>query len=308
MAKIFITGAAGYVGSALARLLIQRNFDVGLIDSYLVPSNITSIENIPIQKIDIRDEKLNLAEYDVLFHLAALSGIRICENDIPLAYDINSKGTYKLLRTFRGRVIFASTSAVYGEAKEPTITEDHSVEPLGTYGRSKLDAEQIVNKTDSYCILRFSNIYGRGIFNKRTVIDGFIDRAIDNKPLRIHGDGRQRRDFIHISDVLVAYWQAMNSSYNGIYNVGGNEALSINDIAELCIKQYRSVFGYTLEKEYEEGKDCGRKWHDFIYSSDKAKKQLGYEPSYSVNDEIRQRFNTKRKLDADCGTMCDRKS
>jgi len=301
MEKILISGAAGFCGSALARLLIQKNFDVTLIDNFIVPSNIREVENIPIQKRDIRDEKLNLAEYDILFHLAGISGIGKCDEDKDLAYDINVKGTYKLLRTFRGRVIFASSSAVYGEAKYPAITEMHPALPLSTYGETKLEGERIVNKTDNYLILRFSNIYGRGVFNKRTVTDGFIDRALKKETLQIHGDGRQRRDFVHINDVLVAYWQAMKSSYNGTYNIGGNEALSVNDIAELCIKQYRNVFGYTLKKEYVEA-DCGRKWHDFLYSSEQAKWNLGYEPSYSISDEIRGRFNAYSR------TMCHRES
>ncbi len=296
--RIIISGAAGYVASALARLLIQKGFRVHLIDNYSTPSNITSVENIPIEVADIRAD-LNLSGYEVCFHLAAISGIKRCNENMAEAHDVNVQGTINLLNKLdkNCRVIFASTSAVYGEAKSPTIVEDHTTLPLGTYGETKLRGEGFVVGHRNHCILRFTNIYGRGLFNKRTVADSFIDNAVARKPLTIHGDGRQRRDFVHLNDVLVAYWLAMKSEFNSTYNIGGNEALSINDIAELVIKQYRNIFGYTISKKYVEA-DCGRQWHDFIYSSYKAKNELSYEPSFSVNDEIRERLNAEAKKKA----------
>jgi UDP-glucose 4-epimerase len=212
-----------------------------------------------------------------------------------LAFEVNVRGTYNLLKTLRGRIIFASTSAVYGEATKPEIDEAHAANPLSSYGSTKFRAEKLVELHDDYAVFRFSNIYGYGLMHKRTVTDIFIESALKQQPLVIHGDGRQRRDFVHINDALHAYWQAMNTNYCGIYNIGGNEALSINDIAELVIKQYRNVFGYTLKKQYIP-EDCGRRWRDFTYSSEKAKSELGYEPGYSVSDEIRSRFNAYKKL------------
>ena len=79
MKKILITGAAGFVGSALAKFLIKRNYDVTLIDNYYLPSNLSSINNIPIQRLDIRDPSLDVSSYQYVFHLAAVSGIRRCE-------------------------------------------------------------------------------------------------------------------------------------------------------------------------------------------------------------------------------------
>lgn len=292
-AKILITGAAGYVASTLARLLIQKNYECKLIDNYYVPSNIIDIENVHIDKIDIRDLQ-DISMYDIVFHLAAVSGINVCNDNEALAFDVNVKGTYNLLKTLKGKIIFASTSAVYGEAHHHTITENHEVTPLGAYGRTKLEAEKLIQLNPRYTILRFSNIYGHGILHKRTVTDGFIDMALDEKPLKIHGDGKQRRDFVHINDVLRAYWQAMRTTLNGTYNIGGNEALSVNDIAELVIKQYRNIFGYTIEKRYIKLARKGREWHDFTYSSVKARDELGYEPSYSVSDEIRERMNAEK--------------
>ena len=294
MGKILETGAAGFVGSALARILIKRNFDVTLIDNYSTPSNITDIEGVKIKRVDIRDRNLDLYNYDVLFHLAAISGIRRCREKPDEAFDVNVRGTYNLLQTFSGRVIFPSTSAVYGEAKKPVIDESHPATPLSEYGQTKLEAETLVKLHGNYIIFRFSNIYGRGLFNKRTVTDGFIDMALAKKNLEIHGDGRQRRDFVHLNDALTAYWFGMRTSFNGIYNIGGNEPLSINDVAELVIKQYRSIFGYNLTKNYVP-QDCGRMWKDFVFSSDKAKRELGYEPSFSVSDEVRSRLNAYAK-------------
>lgn len=294
--KILITGSAGYVGSALARMLIQKNFDVWLIDNYSTPSNITEVEGIEIEKKDIRDANLDLSDIDVLFHLAAISGIKKCDENETETFSVNVKGTYNLLRSkFRGKIIFPSTSAVYGVCQYSPIDEKHPIEPRCLYGQTKIGAENLIKLNDRFVVLRFSNIYGRGIFNKRTVTDGFIDRAVSKKPLEIHGDGRQRRDFVHINDTLVAYWNSMRNESHGIYNIGGNQALSVNDIAELVIKSYRQVFGYTLDVQYVPT-DCGIEWKDFEYSSKKARDGLTYEPSYSISDEIRGRLLiSKRK-------------
>lgn len=300
MKQILITGASGYIGSRLAQVLIQKNFKVRLIDNYYIPSNITEIEGVPIERLDIRTnwdtcKVLNPKDFDIIVHLAAVSGIRRCNEDQDEAYSVNVKGTYNLLRASRSRIIFPSTSAVYGVCQHPEITEEHPTIPRSFYGETKLEGEKIVQLHDDYVILRFSNIYGHGLFTKRTVTDMFIERALKRAPLEIHGDGRQRRDFVHINDVIQAYWIVINSGWVGTYNIGGNEALNINDIAELTVKNYRKVFGYTLETKHIPI-DVGTKWKDFDYSSAKAKIELSYEPSYSVNDEIREHFNVHSKL------------
>ncbi len=290
MTKILITGAAGYVGSALARMLIQKNFDVWLIDNYSTPSNITEIEGVRIEKKDIRDGSLNLSHIDVLFHLAAISGIKRCDKDPQAAIDVNTRSILNLLKNFKGKIIFPSTSAVYGQCQYSPIDEKHFLNPRSLYGSTKLEAEFLIQKNiENFVIFRFSNIYGRGIFNKRTVIDNFIDLSLQRKSLEIHGDGKQKRDFVHLNDTLSAYWIAMRSEIGGIFNVGGNQALSINDIAELVVKSYRKVFGYSLGISHI-ATDCGMKWKDFEYSSKLIKNNLNHEPSYSIGDEIRERF------------------
>lgn len=295
--QCLITGAAGYVGSALARLLIQQNYSVRLIDNYMIPSNLKDIDGISIERRDIRDEDLDIGNIEVCFNLAALSGINLCEKDFDTAYDINTRGIFNLLKQLPNscRFIQASSSAVYGEAKNIQIDEKHPLSPLSRYGFTKFKAEEVVSLHENYTILRFSNIYGRGVFNKkRTVIDGFIEQAIAGETLEIHGDGRQRRDFVHIRDAIRAYYLAMKTELSEIFNIGGNEALSINDITELVRKQYRNVTGYGIKTKYIK-ESCGRKWKDFEYSSEKARYILGYEPCETVGDEIRERFLVNQK-------------
>ena len=193
MAKFLITGGAGYVGSALARRLIERNYEITLIDNYYKPSNLTEVDGVPIKKQDIRDEA-DLSEYDVVFHLAAITGIKECQEKEKLANEVNVEGTRNLLKRVRrnARVILASSSAVYGEAKSVAILEDHPTEPLGVYGHTKLLAEKMVVEHNNYCVLRFSNIFGHGLGHKRTVADLFIEAALAKRPLTIHGDGPHR--------------------------------------------------------------------------------------------------------------------
>jgi len=288
--KCLISGAAGYIGSHLTRTLLKQNHELTLIDNYSNPSNIVEIDGIQIEHFDIRDDR-DWSGYDICFHLAAIAGIKECEKDPVNAHHNNVFGTYNILRNgFRGRFIFPSSSAVFGQAEEPEIDETHPAIPRSVYGKNKLDAENIVKLHENYCILRFSNIYGKGIFCKRTVADCFVENAIRREPLMIHGDGKQRRDFVHINDVVRAYIVAMRSDINGVFNIGGNEALSINDIAESVVDNYRKVFGYTIEVKHIPI-DCGVTWKDFTYSSKLAKELLGYEPAYSIADEIRERFN-----------------
>jgi len=286
--RIVITGAAGYVGSYLAQKLIAGGHSVFLIDNYFIPSHITSVSGVPINKIDIR-ESIDLSEYDVLVHLAAISGIKRCNDNPELAYSVNYQGTINLSKTFKGRVVFASTSAVYGEAKQPIINESHSTQTISRYGETKYLAEKICLNAHSYAILRFSNIYGKGITWKRTVTDNFIDCAIKKEPITIHGDGKQRRDFVHINDAVCAYWLAIKSEVSGIYNIGGDEALSINEIATFVKKNAKRYLGYDVDINYFPA-EVGRQWHDFRYSSEEAKTYLGYEPVFSVSDEIRDRI------------------
>jgi len=287
--RILITGGAGFCGSYLAKTLIKQNHDVTLIDNYSNPSNLQEIDGVTIQRIDIRDDK-DWSLYDTCFNLAGIAGIKKCEDEPDMAHDTNVRGVFNLLRTFKGRFIFASSSAVYGQAEAPEITEQHPALPRSVYGRNKFDAENIIKLHDNFCCLRFSNIYGKGIFCKRTVADCFVENALKRETLQIHGDGKQRRDFVHINDVVRAYIVAMRSDINGVFNIGGNEALSINDIAELVVEDYRKIFGYTIEVKHIPI-DCGVTWKDFTYSSKLAKELLGYEPAYSIADEIRERFN-----------------
>jgi UDP-glucose 4-epimerase len=296
--KIIITGAAGYVGSYLASRLIRAGHNCTLIDNFYIPSNLTHVCDVPIQHLDIRTPA-HLQEFDVMFHLAAISGIKQCEDNVADAHDVNTRGTFNLLKTFKGKIIFASTSAVYGEASQPIIDELHPAAPVMFYGSSKLYAENIVRLHDKYCILRFSNIYGYGMNCKKTVIDLFLENAINKKIVDIHGDGKQRRDFVHIQDVVRAYICAMNNDLSGTFNVGGNEALSVNEIFELISKSVKRTIGHSPEKKYV-GSDCGRIWKDFTYSSELAKEMLKYEPLYSVKDEIIERVNIYQKRVAKC--------
>lgn len=295
--RVIITGAAGYVGSALARFLIKRNCEVLLLDNYYLPSNLTDIDGVKITRADIRDEDLDLSSYDAMIHLAGIAGIKICEENQEEAYSVNVKGTFNLSCLFKGRIVFASTSAIYGQAAEPVITEKTPVTPRSYYGETKHKAEGLLRVRGNWCNLRFSNIYGKGLLCKRTVADLFIENVLKGSPIVIHGDGKQRRNFVHINDVVKAYWRALNSELQGEFNIGGEEDLSINEIAQLVCDNHRELIG-TMPEITRIPIDCGVVWREFKYSSDKAKKQLLYDPTYTVNDEIRQRLRTHARYNS----------
>lgn len=292
--NILLTGAAGFVASAMAKNLIKHGNNVRLVDNYYKPSNLVEIEGVPIEHVDIR-EISDLWDIEVLIHCAAISGIGECNNNPELSNSVNVKGTFNLLKCLnpKAKIIFPSSSAVYGVCQESPITEAHPEDPRGVYGKTKLEGEKLVKLHNRYVILRFSNIYGYGLFCKRTVTDLFIEKALSDKPLEVKGDGRQRRDFVHINDAIRSYMLAIKSDLNGCYNIGGNQALNINEIAELVNKGYQKKTGLRLAINHLPD-DGGIAWKDFEYSSKLAKDRLLYEPLYSVGDEIMERFNTGR--------------
>ena len=186
-------------------------------------------------------------DIDVVFHLAAFPRVEPSIDDPIRAHRINVNGTLNVLKACVDydvkRLVFTSSSAVYGEAKTPT-TEDHPTNPMSPYALNKLIGEQYCKLfSDIYNLqtvcLRYSNAYGE---NQPTegpycnVMGIFQQQKMESKPMTIVGDGEQRRDFIHVDDIAEANLQAAFTnkiSFLGdIFNIGYGENYSVNEIAE----------------------------------------------------------------------------
>jgi len=291
--RILITGSAGYIGSALAERL--KEHELVLVDNYSSLGDgrpvISKIGKHEIIRGDIINEsfcKDITQSVDLIFHLAAISGIAKCED--PNSYESNITGLSILGRCAEQndikKIIFASSSAVYGEGQNPDITETHRIKPRSRYGNQKYVGELILQSLKiPVVVFRKSNVYGHALFHKKTAVDFFIDKALREEDLTIDGKGTQQRDYVNIHDVVDAYVQAMYWD-SGVYNIGGLDNLSINDLADLVIKHAPKKVG----KIYNSQGDAGRLLKNFTYNCKKANDN-GYKPKRTVLEEIVQRFS-----------------
>lgn len=249
--KVIVTGGAGFIGSHLSARLVELGHEVHIIDSLVAGKE----ERVPVgatlHVFDIRDtEKLTsifeAASY--VFHLAALPSVPFSIENPVETHDVNTLGTLKVLMAAKNagvrRVVFSSSSAVYGEQPSMPITEASVCKPNSPYGLQKLEGEYYMKlASELYALetisLRYFNLYGlhqnaQGPY--ASVVAKFLDSASRNEPLSVVGDGSQTRDFVHVDDVVEANICAMNNKNLGkgeVFNVGGGVGYSINEIAKL---------------------------------------------------------------------------
>jgi UDP-glucose 4-epimerase len=291
--RILITGAAGFIGSYLAQKLEQH--DLILVDDYsalddgrpkLYEIGRHKIISADISNPDVCKELTYNTE--IIYHLASISGIGKCQH--CGSYQSNVVGTSYLAQYAEEhevkKIIYASTSAVYGESQAYSITETHRVKPRTRYGWQKYAGEIIFQSTKiPTVIIRKSNVYGHALFHKQTAVDNFIDKALSCKDITINGKGSQRRDYVHIDDVVSMY---LNSLYwdSGVYNIGGLDNLSIEELANLVIE----TTGSKSKKIYNESGETGSAMKNFVYNWQRAKER-GYFPKNRVKDEIQRRIS-----------------
>jgi len=294
--KALVTGGAGFIGSHLSRTLLGEGMEVTILDDLSMGKE----ENIPDDARFIRgDIRSNndmthaLDGVDIVFHEAARVSIRSSLKGFYDDADTNFMGTLNLLRCCVGsevkKIVFASSMGVYADSSTPDpIGEDHIAEPISPYGIAKLAAEkycmQISQEAGIDCIaLRYFNTYGKGqTFTPYVgVITIFIRKLLQNEQPMIFGDGEQRRDFVHVDDIVSANVLAMKSQLSQkIYNVGTGRATSVNEIAELlCRKINPDIQPYHVDEHAGELRYS-------IAGIEQISRDLGYKPSSVIADKI----------------------
>ena len=268
--KFAVTGGAGFIGSHLVKKLISENHQVIVIDNFHTgkEENLKQIiKCIEIQKTDIRDFdqlKKTLKKVDGVFHKAALTTVP--ESFIkPEEYnDVNVVGTdnvFKIAKEYNLKVVYASSSSVYGNTEKIPIKEDFPRNPINPYGKTKLDDEYLAEKYSSENLdvigLRYFNVYGIGQTGSYAgVITQFLNRLKENKPPIINGEGNQIRDFVYVKDVAQANLVAMKSNVKkGFFNIGSGKTISIKKLAEIMIDlsglDLEPIFDKKLEGDIE---------------------------------------------------------
>jgi len=269
--KFAVTGGAGFIGSNIVKLLVKNNHSVIVIDD-LRNGKIKNLNNVKdsilFHKIDILDYiniKNLLKDVDGVFHQAALTSVpdsfRL-ENEY---YDVNVKGTkniFKLAKEFGFKVVYASSSSVYGNPLIIPIKENSERKSLNPYGLTKLEDEFLAEKysaMDTKIIgLRYFNVYGIGQNPSYAgVISKFLELISNHQPPVINGDGNQKRDFVFVEDVAEANLKAMqNNIDHSFFNVGTGKITSILELANLMINvsglKLRPIFGPSLEGDVKE--------------------------------------------------------
>ena len=288
-----VTGGAGFVGSHLVKLLVEEGHEITVIDNLHKgkKENLASVINkIKFQKMDIRDYesmKKILKNVDGVFHQAALTVVQDSFTRPEEYFDVNVHGTeniFRLANENKFKVVYASSSSVYGHKLETPITEDAEKKPINPYGKTKLEAEYLVEKYSKLNTkiigLRYFNIFGKGqTLEYAGVITKFLDRIRIGKAPIIFGNGLQIRDFIHVEDVAKANLLAMESnSSNLIVNIGTGNAISVLELANMMINaselKIEPIFAEALEGDIE-------KSHADI---SQARKHFNWEPKIELQD------------------------
>jgi len=248
--KILVTGGAGFIGSHIAEYLVQRGDDVTVLDNLNTgrKENLAKInDKINFVNGNIRDYKLLeklVSDTAGVFHEAALASVQDSFNMKDEYFDVNVNGTeniFKLAKEYGFKVVYASSSSVYGNPKKIPINEDDDRKPINPYAETKLDGEVLAKKYSEMGVkvigLRYFNVFGKRQSKEYAgVIKLFLHNIQQKKSPKINGDGLQTRDFVHIDDVVRANIFAMDSDINHkFFNVGSGSAISILDLANLII-------------------------------------------------------------------------
>jgi nucleoside-diphosphate-sugar epimerase len=268
--KFAVTGGAGFVGNNIVKLLVSKGHNVIVIDNLHTgkKENLQEIiEEIEFHNADIRDfSKLEsiLKNVDGIFHEAALTIVQESFQKEKEYFDVNVKGTeniFKIAKKFKKKVVYASSSSIYGNTKEIPIKENFERKPINPYGQTKLEdeflAEKYTKEGVSIIGLRYFNIFGKGQTGSYAgVITQFIRKLKENKSPIIFGDGSQIRDFVHVSDIAKANLSAMLSETNsGFFNIGTGIPIKIKDLAKImikiCEKDFEPIFQNALEGDVE---------------------------------------------------------
>jgi UDP-glucose 4-epimerase len=307
MKRAVVTGGAGFIGSHLTEELVRRGYRVGILDD-LSTGKMENIEPL-LKEGNIEFAYGSVTELPLLqkffrgfayvFHLAAIPSVpRSIEN--PLAsHDVNITGTLNVLMAAKHnkvkKVIYASSSAVYGDTPTLPKREDMPPNPQSPYAITKLAGEyycQVFHQIYglSTVCLRYFNVYGpRQDPNSQyaAVIPRFIDRLLKGQPPIIFGDGEQTRDFTFVKDAVEATIRAAESDATGVCNVARGERISLNKLAELVVK----LVGNRVEPVHEEPLPGDIK-HSLADIS--RARQLGYNPRYNLEEGLKETIGVMR--------------
>jgi nucleoside-diphosphate-sugar epimerase len=298
--RILITGGAGFIGSNLAKRLVQDGHNVIVLDNLLRGNKLEKeiYDRITFVQGDVRDADLvqrTTAGCDMIFHFAAVLGVDIVADNPVETMDVEVIGTRNIVMAALAnnvkKIMYASTSGIYGHsAFENVLTEEILVDPRTSYAMAKRYneiylASHYEEKGINIVSLRFFNVYGYNQDN-RMVVPRFFEQATANEPLTVFGSGRQTRDFTYIDDTIEACVRLMDAKGSHIVNIANEAEWSIEDLAHII----RRITGSESTIQFIE---APKKRYDYeverrVGSSDKLLEMTGYKPDTSLEEGLRR--------------------
>jgi UDP-glucuronate 4-epimerase len=301
VSRYVVTGAAGFIGSHLAEALAARGHDVLGVDAFTdyydpalkeANARLLQQQGVEVRRLDLVEDELDLDGVDGVFHLAAQPGVRSFGDVFPLYVRHNvlaSQRVFEAAAAAGARVVFASSSSVYGEAERYPTPEETPPRPVSPYGITKLTCEHLARAYGrsfglDAVVLRYFNAYG-----PRQRPDMAFPRVLaalaGGEPFALYGDGGQSRSFTYVLDVVEASLLAMERAAGGtVYNVGGGEEATMNE----TIATLERIAGRTLDLRREPAVpgDQRRTKAD----TERIRADLGWEPRTSLEEGLRAQW------------------
>lgn len=312
--KALVTGVAGFIGSHLAAALLDAGEEVRGIDSFtdyyprsLKEANLTTLRARPgftFLEASLQDADLAGLVRDTthVFHLAAQAGVRKSWGRDFQVYSVNNIEVTQrlleaLLRAPIERVVYASSSSVYGDGVPLPMKEDSALHPLSPYGVTKLAAEQLAhlywqNFGVPTVSLRYFTVYGP---RQRPDMGfhRFLRAVQQGKPITLYGDGEQTRDFTFVGDAVSATIAAARKGQPGsVYNIGGGSRVTINQVLELIGRIAREPVAIRREPEQK-----GDMRHTYADTS-LARRDLGFAPQVTLDDGLERQYRWLQQVPA----------
>jgi UDP-glucose 4-epimerase len=299
--KALVTGGAGFIGSNLVRELLERGDDVRVLDNFSTGNRANLAEvNVEVVEGELRSyERVHAAvrDVEVVYHLGAVGSVPRSVQDPLTSSAVNVEGTLNVLLAARDegvrRVVFSSSTSVYGSSRELPTGEATPPDPISPYGVAKLAAERYCvsfsRVYDSFetVVLRYFNVFGprQSPFSQyAAVVPLFVTAIAQGEPVTIFGDGEQSRDFTYVANVLDATVRAAAAERvsGQIFNVGAGSPATVNEVADTIGR----ILQKPVEKRFAPPRtgDIRDSWADVT----EARRVLGYEPAVDLEEGLRR--------------------
>jgi UDP-N-acetylglucosamine/UDP-N-acetyl-alpha-D-glucosaminouronate 4-epimerase len=301
MAKVLVTGGAGFIGSNLVHALLERGDAVRILDNFST-GNRANLEGLDVEIVEgeLRSyERVHNAVrgVELVYHLGALGSVPRSVQDPLTSSAVNVEGTLNVLLAARDegvrRVVFSSSTSVYGSSRRLPTREDEAPDPISPYGVAKLAAERYcisfsrVYESFESVVLRYFNVFGPRQSPRSqyaAVVPLFVTAIAAGEPIDVHGDGEQSRDFTYVGNVVDATVRAghADGASGEIVNVAAGAPATVNRIADVI----GAILGRTVQRRQLPPRpgDIRDSWADL----GKAESLLGYRPAIDLEEGLRR--------------------